>query len=96
MLLGLDGGLYVKQSAQLLRDHQSPFLMAFTTLVVELGRRMNTEQFLRTSSYLEQQVRLGVRAVQLLVTNCPRKFLGELSIQNIFVVPHRQLRELLS
>lgn len=45
--------------------------------------------------YLQQEVSLDVWAVELLGAHGPGKFLGEFSVQDIFVVPHRELRKLL-
>lgn len=52
-------------------------------------------QYIDIAVYLQQEVGLDVRAVELLGAHGPRKFLGEFPVQDIFVVPHRKLRKLL-
>lgn len=46
-------------------------------------------------THLEQEVSLSVRAVKLLGSHSPRKLLGKFSVQNVFVVSHRELSILL-
>lgn len=47
------------------------------------------------SVHLQQKVRLHVRAVELLGSHGPRKFLGKFSVQDVLIMPHREFREFL-
>lgn len=48
-----------------------------------------------TAQYLQQEVRLGVWAVELLCRHGPGELLGEFPVEDVLVVPHGELREFL-